>query len=662
MGWFSDKFPEIAKAVLGEPNKLHSKSNDLRWGTHGSQSVHRSKGSWVWYDFENNIGGGVLDFLREHKGLVNGMALAWIRSEFGLEPPANDNFSRRDGANVRIYDYVNEDGEVTLQVVRTQLENGSKSFKQRQPKGAGYQWDTKGWTPIPYRLLDIINPDKLNRIVFVVEGEKCADILAKKCGVVTTTNAQGSKKFQPEIAKYFEGRKVIILPDNDKPGYAHARHVWDILKPVAGEIRFLPLPGVKDKGDIADWLEDHKPDELKALVLEAFRGPELEPVIEDDLPEGDGIAARRFKYKPPSEIKPRDWIYGRHLIRKFVSVTIAPGGVGKSSLVFAEAAAMATGVPVMGVPIGTPKKVWLLNLEDPMDEMERRMGAIIQHYELDHRMLEQNMWMNSGRDTPLTLAEENRLEGGGILIRPDFDQVIDEIKTHKIDVMVVDPFVSSHMVNENDNTQIDAVTKLWGRIADEGNCAIELVHHTRKLQSGEKTTAESARGAKAMTDAARDVRVLQRMSEDEAAKYGVKNHRLHIQYFSDKGNLAPPAEYADWFVLKSIDLNNATIGESDHVGVPVPWEMPGPLTDISMNAIDTVLRSIEAGTPEGQFSRRNIKGRSAIGEIMELLDVEEERARLILHVWIESGVIVDRGGKDGLTVDKGKWAEMRNPK
>jgi RecA-family ATPase len=81
----------------------------------------------------------------------------------------------------------------------------------------------------------------------------------------------------------------------------------------------------------------------------------------------------------------------------------------------------------------------------------------------------------------------------------------------KIDVLTIDPFVSSHEVSENDNRAIDAVVKAWGRLADECNCSINLVHHVRK-GNGTEANADSARGAKALVDAARSVIVFNRMT------------------------------------------------------------------------------------------------------------------------------------------------------
>ncbi len=40
-----------------------------------------------------------------------------------------------------------------------------------------------------------------------------------------------------------------------------------------------------------------------------------------------------------------------------------------------------------------------------------------------------------------------------------------QLTSNEIDVLIVDPFVSSHRVNEMDNGKIDYVTKEWVRLS-----------------------------------------------------------------------------------------------------------------------------------------------------------------------------------------------------
>jgi RecA-family ATPase len=55
------------------------------------------------------------------------------------------------------------------------------------------------------------------------------------------------------------------------------------------------------------------------------------------------IQATPFIFRPPETLPRRQWLYGRHYIRRFVSGTVATGGMGKSALALVEALAMATG-------------------------------------------------------------------------------------------------------------------------------------------------------------------------------------------------------------------------------------------------------------------------------------------------------------------------------
>ena len=229
------------------------------------------------------------------------------------------------------------------------------------------------------------------------------------------------------------------------------------------------------------------------------------------------IRATPFQWREAATIEPRDWLYGHHLIRKFLSATVAPGGMGKTQLIIAERLALATGRPLLGE--ATKRcKVWYWNGEDPRDELDRRFLATCLHYGISQADLEGRLFVDSGRDTPIVIAREER--AGLVIAEPVVAAVIAAIKENGIDVFTVDPFVSSHEVSENDNAKINAVARQWAAIADECNCAIELVHHVRKT-GGAEITVEDARGASALHDAARSMRALNRMSDDEAKKAGM---------------------------------------------------------------------------------------------------------------------------------------------
>jgi RecA-family ATPase len=87
-----------------------------------------------------------------------------------------------------------------------------------------------------------------------------------------------------------------------------------------------------------------------------------------------------FEWEDPTKLPVRDWIYGRHLIRRHVSATIASGAVGKTSLTIVEALALATGRALLGQDEPKRSRVWLFNLEDDVIELRRRVSAAMIHY------------------------------------------------------------------------------------------------------------------------------------------------------------------------------------------------------------------------------------------------------------------------------------------
>lgn len=94
------------------------------------------------------------------------------------------------------------------------------------------------------------------------------------------------------------------------------------------------------------------------------------------------IVATPFAWRAPNAIPPREWLYGRHYIRRYVSTTIAPPGVGKTTLGTGEGLAIASGKPVLGVTPAERGRVWMWNGEDPIDECERRVAAACIQYGL----------------------------------------------------------------------------------------------------------------------------------------------------------------------------------------------------------------------------------------------------------------------------------------
>jgi hypothetical protein len=143
----------------------------------------------------------------------------------------------------------------TLIVARIEQNNGSKkTFRQFTPTEGGYaakNTNEPGTLPL-YRQDEVASLDT----VLVVEGEKACEA-AWQMGIPAVTSAMGSKNASWSDWSALAGKKVIIWPDNDKPGAEYADEVSVILKDHGCTIGRLD-PSIMEMpvgGDIADLLE-----------------------------------------------------------------------------------------------------------------------------------------------------------------------------------------------------------------------------------------------------------------------------------------------------------------------------------------------------------------------------------------------------------------------
>ena len=372
---------------------------------------------------------------------------------------------------------------------------------------------------------------------------------------------------------------------------------------------------------------------------------------------GPQLLARPAPLPLPETIPPREWLLGTRLIRRFVSLLIAPGGVGKSALALASATSLATGRNLLDEHVHHSVPAWFMNLEDPKDELHRRLAALMRLHGIAAPELHGRLFLHHGRDRRLQLAETTAF---GTLTFPDQDAVLAQARVNGIGLIVVDPFVKSHAVDENSNVQMDAAAAAWSEVAEQAGAAIMLVHHTRKSgASGPETGAEAARGAKSLTDAARSASVMSPMSAIEAEQLGVPalDRWRHIRLDDAKANLAPLAA-ARWFRMTTIALGNATPAypHGDQVAAIEPWRPSSPWAAHTPTELNRVLDLLAAGPGRGFLYAPNRRGRVqsrwAGDVLMQRLGVNEAQAGLMVETWLKTGLLILKDYRDN---DQRRW-------
>lgn len=363
----------------------------------------------------------------------------------------------------------------------------------------------------------------------------------------------------------------------------------------------------------------------------------------------------------PRDINPRRWLYGTQLVRGFVTVLVAPGGTGKSSYAMGVGVACASGHDILGEKIFERVNTAIINLEDPMDELERRLAALMIQHKVCRTDLDGRLFLDDSEGRSLTMAAVG--DDGYTIIHPDEAAMIEQVKVNNIGLIICDPFAESHSLEENNNPQMVKAAAAWRRVARATDAAILLVHHVRK---GEASGIDAARGAKALTDSSRVGLLLSPMTKEDGDLFGVaeENRWQYVRLDDAKRNMAPAGK-ARWFQLAQQALGNGKglYPNGDNVAAVAIWSPPVvdvKLTNIQLNeALDII-----ATPPAGWLYSPTRAGRDNsrwAGQVLVDLGMGEKQANHLVGEWLKSGLLYREAFKDehrntrtGVRVNDGK--------
>jgi DNA polymerase I-like protein with 3'-5' exonuclease and polymerase domains len=576
-------------------------------------------------------------------GSITEAAKDTYTEEHAGEPFSDADLLRQGYKLVRAFNYTLPDETPLYQQNRYELKKGYTPSKKRPRKrflphhkvdwrdiiGAGNRRVVYNW-PAVMRA----GPGST---VFVCEGEANAEALIS-AGLLATTVL--SHAWTQECVTALAGCHLIILQDHDDDGERYAAITQKKLASVATSTRVIPaphlwkhLPGNKaprPHDDVQDWIklggDPHK-------LLDICR----------KIPAEGIITAEPFRFRAEADIPPWDWLYGQHLLRGEVSTTVATGGTGKSTKSIVEAVAIASGRTLLpNEDVSKPLRVVLINLEDTRNTMEKRIAATMRHYGLIPADVDNRLIVIAKGEVKIKVARQLRsgdVERNEQTIRA----LIRLVAEHRADVLSIDSLIRTHKVNENDNSAMQEVIECYEDVALPGRCAVHLWHHTRK-PGGEKATIESARGASALIDACRAVRLMDKMSAKEHEELReIQPDMLppghYFRTFSGKRSFAPPADQSDWFKIE-----NLTLANNDNVGVVTPWRYPASQEAIAPELAKDIVAEIGRGMPNGQrFSASPGATRRQAWPIVQkhCPDKTRDQCRRIVADWIRRGLLYE---------------------
>jgi len=272
-------------------------------------------------------------------------------------------------------------------------------------------------------------------------------------------------------------------------------------------------------------------------MIEAAEG------LRDQVEEVDNL----FEIVSPLDIQklaneappPMQWVINEWIPASAVGMLVAAGGFSKTWLALKLAIDIAIGNALNRKPfeIGEHGPVIYLNVEDPRDEMGRRVHEIITHENYGPvviEMMTRNLFILPGVGIvgPMAGLDDCRNPQEtefAIMVK----RACEEIKPK---LLILDTKARLFGLTENDTDHNSQWMQIFEKIAIQTGCSILILHHMNKVGRGSLTPdVNAARGGSSQTDNARFVMTLSEINPETAADENI-NSKDYVQLTCIKSN------------------------------------------------------------------------------------------------------------------------------
>lgn len=314
----------------------------------------------------------------------------------------------------------------------------------------------------------------------------------------------------------------------------------------------------------------------QALPSVTFNGVQVVEPAPPPPPAAIGLAMGNAM--DPLSLTQRPFLVRRLLLRGHVTMLVAPGGGGKSTLTLTACAHFAAGRDFGAYALvapGKPLRCIVYNAEEDLPEQTRRLLALCSVYNLPYEEVRQNIMLVTKEHVKAAGVGNHGINvATGMMGRVEFEQpTIDFIKAlirqSGADICVLEPLINLHTVDENNNPMMKKVMTVFEDIAGECNVPVWITHHTPKGgdAASRAGNADAGRGASAISGAARVNLTMTGATPQDCQKYGIrendKNKFLRVD--AAKANyFAVGDEQSVWLRWQDITLQT-----TDRVGVLV---------------------------------------------------------------------------------------------
>jgi hypothetical protein len=315
---------------------------------------------------------------------------------------------------------------------------------------------------------------------------------------------------------------------------------------------------------------------------------------------------------------------GDELLVRGEGMTVAgEGGIGKTHFLNALACNLCTGESFLKWPIPKPLRVIMYQAELPAAYFQKRLQPLLDVYTLGdpHKaeLINENLFI-ADMDRPFNISgDEPDVTGASTA----FSTILPDIERLKIDVVIIDPFLSFFRGNENDNCEVRrALDNIKNEVAKKCQCALIIADHMPKYAGSNKNPEQafSMRGASAKKDWAASIIALTKMGTPDG------QHGTFIKATVDKMRYGKCPKNPFNLRRDDFSFRHDLIRTND-----IPVEQVGKVLD---DAGDNL--------PKSKFT----------DAIMSSLEVSFHDARELIEAAIEQGWIVTEPGKGKALVHK----------
>jgi hypothetical protein len=157
-----------------------------------------------------------------------------------------------------LHEYQYADGTQAFWRWRVRKPDGEKVMRPMHWNGSAFvagEPEAPAAGKLLYRLPGLLADT--SALVWIVEGEKCADALHKLGMVATTSGACSSASCADWMP--LRGRHCVLWPDHDEPGNKYMAEVAARLRAIGCTVELLVIEALNlpAKGDCVDWLAQH---------------------------------------------------------------------------------------------------------------------------------------------------------------------------------------------------------------------------------------------------------------------------------------------------------------------------------------------------------------------------------------------------------------------